>query len=62
MKNFNISLLKCSLNERGQGIVEYALVLAVVTVIAVGINAGDIDQKVMSVINDVVGLYNGVEN
>lgn len=50
-------ILSRLLRERGQGIVEYALVLALVTVIAVGIGVGNLDQKVVSVFNNTAALF-----
>lgn len=46
-------------NEKAQGIVEYALILAFVVVIAAGIaRGGDIANGVSEVFKNVAGLFN----
>ena len=46
------------LGEKGQGIVEYALILAFVVVIAVAIsNGGNLQQKVQGVFNNMVSAF-----
>lgn len=47
--------------EKGQGVVEYAIVLAVVTVIAVGISSSDLGPKVTETYNSVAALFPGGE-
>ena len=58
MSLFRLILVR-SFGEKGQSIVEYALVLALVTVVAVGIGVGNLDQKVVSVFNNVAALFGG---
>ncbi len=46
------------LSEKAQGIVEYALILAFVVIVAAAItNAGDLQQKVKAVFTNVSGAF-----
>jgi len=56
-----LSLLSRRIGEKGQGVVEYAIVLAVVTVIAVGISSSDLEPKVTETYNSVAALFTGGE-
>ncbi len=56
-----LSLLSRRIGEKGQGVVEYAIVLAVVTVIAVGISSSDLEPKVTETYNSVAALFPGGE-
>ena len=49
----------CStMSEKGQGIVEYALILAFVVVVAAAItNSGGLRNKIADVFNNVVGAF-----
>ena len=48
------------LGEKGQGIVEYALILAFVVVVAVAItNGGGLREKVAQVFQDVLDAFGG---
>ena len=48
------------LGERGQGIVEYALILAFVVVIAAAItNGGELKDKIQEVFNDIKNAFDG---
>jgi len=58
MSLFRLILIRlCCMN--GQSVVEYALVLALVAVVAVGIGVGDLDQKVVSIFSDIAALFVG---
>ncbi|WP_432647220.1 pilin protein [Mitsuokella sp.] len=47
------------MSEKAQGIVEYALILAFVTIIATAlINSGGLKSSIMNVINNVGNLLN----
>ncbi|WP_288807770.1 Flp family type IVb pilin [uncultured Mitsuokella sp.] len=56
--NKNLDYIKCRyFSEKGQGIVEYALILAFVTIIAAAlINAGGLQENIQAVITKVTGL------
>ena len=46
------------MSEKGQGIVEYALILAFVVVVAAAIpNSGGLRNKIADVFNNVVGAF-----
>ena len=46
------------LGEKGQGIVEYALILAFVVIVAAAIaNGGDLQTKVKKVFTDISGMF-----
>ena len=47
-----------TMSEKGQGIVEYALILAFVVVVAAAItNSGGLRNKIADVFNNVVGAF-----
>lgn len=56
--NKNLDYIKCRyFSEKGQGIVEYALILAFVTIIAAAlINKGGLQENIQAVITKVTGL------
>ena len=56
--NKNLDYIKCRyFSEKGQGIVEYALILAFVTIIeAALINKGGLQENIKAVITKVTGL------
>ena len=56
--NKNLDYIKCRyFSEKAQGIVEYALILAFVTIIAAAlINAGGLQENIKAVITKVTGL------
>ena len=56
--NKNLDYIKCRyFSEKGQGIVEYALILAFVTIIAAAlINKGGLQENIKAVITKVTGL------
>ena len=58
---FEFVSLKCRLDEKGQGIVEYAILLAFVVVIAVVIGSGGLKEKVSNSFDNNVELYDKVE-
>lgn len=58
---FESNFLKHRLNEQGQGIVEYALVLAVVVVIAAAIHTGGLEEKITGSFNNTADMYDQVQ-
>ena len=56
--NKNLDYIKCRyFSEKGQRIVEYALILAFVTIIAAAlINKGGLQENIQAVITKVTGL------
>ena len=56
--NKNLDYIKCRyFSEKGQGIVEYELILAFVTIIAAAlINKGGLQENIQAVITKVTGL------